>query len=851
MADAGEDPWGWLLGRTPGGSWRHVPHQALDLGQGQDPTHEPRVEVIHRLIAYPTAVFDAVLAQVRALDARSPERPIRWLCYREPGQAPSRPYWLCFVTARPGGRRFHFGLELFDRHRLGLWLLSGYDAASVPQELRAPFPSRPDVSLPRLELDEAALDRYPVAAWLADAWDDRLVFSRPTGAGGGTAATPRRTGSYGSADQSHVLDASVVGLTRDGVPGAPDGTARVAGDFAVGARAAKARLVVCPPGGPEGEAKPKLHPLARLEVTLGRDPHADVVLEHRSVSMEHARIGWHAEGPALEDLGSKNGTKLDGQPVPQGAPRPLPLEARLELGEVPCLFIRDPDRPDPKAPPRHDAKVKALVARKRLTPEQAQSALEEAAQRGITPGEVLLTRRLVGLDEWAPPKGSCALWLLWLALACSLAGCGSFALPPFYEQDLEPQPMREGTRRVEWDFDVGLRPLFAVRAEEATDRLEAHLLFPLAVLEKTPTQTWVRAYPFYQRIQRTDPDGFADDDTFVFPVLLTGTHPVEGDYLFVFPFGGRLRGLLGLDEAVAVLFPLYAWTRQGESRTHHVLWPLIAHTSGGRTEGLRVLPFYGHKTKRDAAGEVVFDRTTVLWPLLSWANDRSNARNPFESFVLFPLVGWTRSGWRDETTVLWPLFRHLHDKQRDYREWRLPFPFFLYGAGPDDARLDVWPLFGVRRRGDYTRHFVLWPLERRETFRTDEWEEVRQWVLPLFWYHQRDYLDGRGRDLTVNVLPFVRVRDRHDGAFEVAALAPWWFDDPNENFQTLLEPLVRLFRWARDAEGHTRLDVLLGLYSRRTSPDGASRWDILGGLVGHETRPSGEGVLRLLWFLEL
>lgn len=834
------DPWTWLLGRTPEGAWRHVPYQALEPGMGQDPALEARVEVVRRLIAYPPRAFQTVVEQVAALDG--PGRRARWLCFRGPGTDPARPYWLCVVSATSPGRRFHFGLELFDRERLGLWIISGFDPLSTPVELLTTFPSRPDLRLPRLELTDATLDALPLASWLHEAWADRLRFSR---AG---PATPHNSASSGSADASLVLNAQVLAESES----------QDRHETLVAPRAARARLVACPlpeTGGPgssseggEGAAHPgevSLHALGKLVVTIGRDPRCDVVIVDRSVSGEHARLTWKDGVPALEDLGSKNGTFVDGEVLTPNRPRPLPAEARIELGAVPCLFVRDVDPPDPK---RHETKLAALVGRKSVTPDQADVALAEAMRRGITPGETLLLSKAVALDEWAPRRGGGCAMLLAAGLTLLLAGCHSFGLPPLYQQDLEPAPQRDG--EIDWDFDVGLRPLFQARADEEQGRIEGHLLFPLGYMERTPSSRTVRLYPLYQRIQRTDPDGFADDDTILFPLMFTGTHPVEGSYLYLFPFGGNLKGLLGKDEARGVLFPLYGWTRDRDIETHHVVWPLVSWTSGGGASGLRVMPFYGHQEKRDEDGQLVFDRTTVLWPLFSWAHDGTNSRNRFDSLFVFPFFGRTRSQWMDDDTILWPFFRWWHDKRSDYREWRLPFPFFIRGVGPDHERVDVWPFFGYRARGGFYRHFALWPIHRYETQETEEYVDHRTWFLPLFWRMHREYTDGRGEDVRTSVWPLLRYTSNHDGAWEVRFPAPLWFTDPTDNFDTILEPLWRVFRYARDAEGRTALDVLLGVYSSRSDPDEGDRWDVLGGLVGRTVKPDGTSRTRLLWVIE-
>jgi pSer/pThr/pTyr-binding forkhead associated (FHA) protein len=53
-------------------------------------------------------------------------------------------------------------------------------------------------------------------------------------------------------------------------------------------------------------------PLERQTVTIGRGNDCDIVLDDRQVSRVHARIIWNDNHYELEDLGSKNGTHLNG-----------------------------------------------------------------------------------------------------------------------------------------------------------------------------------------------------------------------------------------------------------------------------------------------------------------------------------------------------------------------------------------------------------------------------------------------------------------------------------------------------------------------------------------------------------
>lgn len=71
-----------------------------------------------------------------------------------------------------------------------------------------------------------------------------------------------------------------------------------------------------------GEGKPPVvFPLAPGETRIGRATDNDAVLEGDGVSRYHARLVWEASAYRLEDLGSKNGTMVNGKRL--DAPRDL------------------------------------------------------------------------------------------------------------------------------------------------------------------------------------------------------------------------------------------------------------------------------------------------------------------------------------------------------------------------------------------------------------------------------------------------------------------------------------------------------------------------------------------------
>lgn len=69
---------------------------------------------------------------------------------------------------------------------------------------------------------------------------------------------------------------------------------------------------------------------------IGRDPDCAIHLEDRSVSKEHARVYMTSKGWAVEDLGSSNGTRLNGRVIHQ--PQLIFDEDRITFGAVTVIF---------------------------------------------------------------------------------------------------------------------------------------------------------------------------------------------------------------------------------------------------------------------------------------------------------------------------------------------------------------------------------------------------------------------------------------------------------------------------------------------------------------------------------
>src|SRR5574340_1050031 len=71
------------------------------------------------------------------------------------------------------------------------------------------------------------------------------------------------------------------------------------------------KLILIQEGGPEQEFE-----LGKASISLGRALTNDIILNDTRVSRSHARLECGPEGCSLVDLGSSNGTRLNGARVP-------------------------------------------------------------------------------------------------------------------------------------------------------------------------------------------------------------------------------------------------------------------------------------------------------------------------------------------------------------------------------------------------------------------------------------------------------------------------------------------------------------------------------------------------------
>lgn len=119
--------------------------------------------------------------------------------------------------------------------------------------------------------------------------------------------------------------AGPVSISLSGDEQLPTGTLRVASQTAAGTVSWRGVVDV------EG----KRHPLAKSRTVIGRGTDADITIADAGTSRRHVEILWDGERAMVRDLGSTNGTKLDGHPI---AEAPLPPDSVITIGRTDITF---------------------------------------------------------------------------------------------------------------------------------------------------------------------------------------------------------------------------------------------------------------------------------------------------------------------------------------------------------------------------------------------------------------------------------------------------------------------------------------------------------------------------------
>jgi hypothetical protein len=83
------------------------------------------------------------------------------------------------------------------------------------------------------------------------------------------------------------------------------------------------------------EINGKRHPILHSRTVIGRGSDADITVDDTSISRRHVEVLWDGTRAQVNDLGSTNGSLLNGNPV---AKAPLPPDSVIDIGRTRIVF---------------------------------------------------------------------------------------------------------------------------------------------------------------------------------------------------------------------------------------------------------------------------------------------------------------------------------------------------------------------------------------------------------------------------------------------------------------------------------------------------------------------------------
>lgn len=77
------------------------------------------------------------------------------------------------------------------------------------------------------------------------------------------------------------------------------------------------------------------YPITKSHTVIGRGSEADITVDDSGISRRHVEILWDGKNAQVNDLGSTNGSKLNGEPVTKAV---LPADSVISIGRTRIVF---------------------------------------------------------------------------------------------------------------------------------------------------------------------------------------------------------------------------------------------------------------------------------------------------------------------------------------------------------------------------------------------------------------------------------------------------------------------------------------------------------------------------------
>ena len=407
----------------------------------------------------------------------------------------------------------------------------------------------------------------------------------------------------------------------------------------------------------------------------------------------------------------------------------------------------------------------------------------------------------------------------------------------------------------------GVPPLFTHTQDPATESEEFDLLYPLVTYDRFGDQY---RWPVFQLLSvGSGPTQHEDTrrrlTLFPFYFQQRSSDPSE-NYTTILPFYGHIKNRLFRDEISFVMFPLYVQTRKADVVTDNYLYPLFHLRHGEDLRGWQLWPLAGreHKgitTQTNGFNDVQtiggHDKFFLLWPLFFEQKAGIGTANPQWMQGSIPAYNLLRSPQRDSTTVLWPFFSRIDDREKQYREWEVPWPFIIIARGQGKTTTRVFPLFGRAHSAYLESDFYLWPVYKFNRVHAAPADRTRTRIC-FFLYSDitEKNTETGGAQHRTDFWPLYTYRRDFNGNSRLQILAPLEPYLPNnKSIERDYSPLWSVWRSENNPKtGAASQSLLWNLYRRETNPV-SKKTSLCFGLF--QSQSDVDGTRRRLFYIPL
>ncbi len=407
-----------------------------------------------------------------------------------------------------------------------------------------------------------------------------------------------------------------------------------------------------------------------------------------------------------------------------------------------------------------------------------------------------------------------------------------------------------------------LSPILSESKDKGADFTEWDFAYPLLTYDRFGDEYRFQIAQMFAFAGGRSSDEDKDKRFTLFPFYFQqrSTDP-ERNYTGLMPFYGKVKNRLFRDEVKWVMAPIYLQSRKRDVVTDNYLYPFYHLRKGDGLRGWQFFPAFGTETKQVTTVTNEWNEEIMVpghykmfagWPFFALQKTELGTENEMLSHHLLPLYSINRSELRNSTTIGWPFFRYATDKESNYREWDLPWPFVVWARG-DRTRIDrVWPLWSDTRTGATRSRVLLFPLMKLKTIDSPE-VESRRLRIGMFLFndiYDRNIETDMDRR-QVDLWPLFAYKRDYEGRRRFQMLAPL---EPilrhNKGVERNYSPIWSIYRHEVHEETGFKSHSILWNLLRFDRNKTARKDSILFGLFRYESTPSGSET-RLFHFIRL